>query len=178
MIYTGILGSSYTQLGNIVLGDTTENIQDTINNNDFDNPITIVTSKGEEWVSNRLAGLAPEDLYVGWGTGTGDIEKDNPVDPSMTRTLFNENLESDRSLAVLSVKEYWPPDGSGKYVYYIAKAIKTAVSDISISEAGLFDAAEEGNLLVQSTFDDIRLTGNTYLRAGDSIIFSFALDPS
>ena len=180
MIYTGILGTSYSNLTSIVLGSLTQNVQDIMDNTDLTNPVVVLTYKGEDWVARKLAGDPdlPTTLYVGWGTGTGTLSKANDTDVSLSRELFSEDTSAPRSLAVLSYEENWPQDGSGRTVSYVAKAVKTAVDDIMPSEAGLFDSAEGGNLLVQTTFDAIDLNGPTGLRAGDKIIFSFALDPS
>jgi len=166
MIYSGILGTSYTQLGNFLLGMDIEDINDIIYNSDFVNSVTLLTYKGEEWVADRLAGVATDELYVGWGTGTGDLSKE-------LTALFDENTEVTRSLATISTQENWPQDGSGRTISFIAKAVRTASEDIEITEAGLFDSDEDGNLLMQSTFDMIPL-----LAPDDRIIFTFALDPS
>jgi hypothetical protein len=113
MIYTSVLGNSNAQLGSIVLGAFTEAIQDIVDNYDVENPITVLTYKGEEWVSDRLVGTAVDKLYIIWGTGSSDqlVSKEDV-------RLYEEDLTTPRHLAKLVAKEYWPIDGSGRTIVY------------------------------------------------------------
>ena len=89
-----------------------------------------------------------------------------------------------RVKATLTSKEFWPkavdlPENAGMTFMYVATADFVVIEDVTITEAGLFDAATTGNLLMHTTFDEISEAGPIdSFNPGDSIEFNFTLDPS
>lgn len=179
-IYTGVLGGPYSLLGNMVLGAGTQSIQDIsgLTSDDLENQATILTYQGEEWISRRLAGEpVSSDVYIGWGVGEGEISKEDTE-------LFEEETDVVRVKAQLKAMEFWPkaadlPENAGMTYMYVATANFTVLDDITITEAGLFDALTDGTLLIHTTFDGITAGGviDSY-DPGDQIEFNFTLDPS
>ena len=119
---------------------------------------TIYTQAGEEKVVDLIDGVSAVHLdatnaKIGWGTGAGTAAKADT-------TLFTEASEA-RVAAAISQ----PTADKNKWVGTItADAAKT------ITNAGLFDAASAGNLVVKGDFTGIALA------LGDKIELTFSLE--
>lgn len=118
------------------------------------------TNAGASIITNRViqAGTAPK--YIGWGTGT--------TAAAVTQTAL--------------VTEAAPTTGGGRVAgtesrttvtvandNYQVQGTVTAVSTLSVTEAGLFDAASAGNMLTRADFSAVNVV------SGDSIAFTFGL---
>lgn len=113
----------------------------------------IYTDAGEDLTTDIMDGTtAAPTWYVGWGTGAGTAAKGDT-------TLFTEAAES-RVAATMSQ----PASNQNTFVATI-----TSASAQTITNAGVFDAASAGNMLLKSDFTGIAL-GN-----GDKIEFTFDL---
>jgi len=121
---------------------------------------TIYTQAGEEAVVDLIDGtsstiLNATNAKIGWGTGTGTHAK-------TSTTLFIEASEARVAAAVSQ-----PAADKNQWVGTLtADAAKT------ITNAGLFDAATVGTLVVAGDFTGIALA------AGDKIEFTISLEQS
>ena len=114
----------------------------------------VLTNSCEEWIIDKIddQALNPGE-YVGWGTGTGTMSKNNS-------TLFNESSEA----RILATRSQPQSDQIQWVSMHTANATKT------ITEAGLFTAITAGNLLIHGDFVGIGL--NT----GDKVEFTIILE--
>ena len=119
---------------------------------------TVYTSSGEAVVCDLIDGVSAVHLdatnaKIGWGTGAGTAAKGDT-------TLFTEATEA---RVVPTVSQ--PLADKNRWVGTItANAAKT------ITNAGLFDAAAAGNLIVKGDFSSIALA------LGDKIEFTIDLE--
>jgi hypothetical protein len=115
----------------------------------------IFTQAGEELVADALTpgGSAPTNWYVGWGTGAGTAAKGDT-------TLSTEASES----RVVTTNTQPSAD-----VNQFVGTITVAGADKTITNAGIFNAATTGILLLHSSFTGLPLT------IGNSIQFTFQL---
>jgi hypothetical protein len=114
---------------------------------------TIVTNAGKG-VATAL--FLPKSLFIGWGTGAGTA---GAADTS----LFTEAPEARAAATVTQVTTTTAND--------TVQAVGTlqATAARSITNAGLFDAASSGNLVVKGDFQALPLN------AGDSITFTILI---
>ena len=119
---------------------------------------TVYTSAGEAVVADLIDGTSGTHLdntngKIGWGTGAGTAAKGDT-------TLFTEATE-----ARVAVATSQPTADKNQWVATItADGVKT------ITNAGLFDAAAAGNLVVHGDFTGIVLAAN------DAIEFTISLE--
>ena len=119
---------------------------------------TIYTQVGEEKVIDLIDGVSAAHLdatnaKVGWGTGAGTHTKSST-------TLFTEASEA-RVAATVSQ----PAADKNQWV-----ATLTADAAKTITNAGLFDAATGGNLVIAGDFTGVALA------LGDKIEFTISLE--
>lgn len=114
----------------------------------------VFTDKGEELVADYVDGTAsaPADWYVGWGTGAGTAVKGSTA------------LNTEASEARVAATKSQPAANQNQFVAQL-----TADGSKTITNAGVFDAATTGNLLLHSDFAGIALEAN------DTIEFTFTL---
>lgn len=119
---------------------------------------TVYTSAGEAKVVDLIDGVSATHLdatngKIGWGTGAGTAAKGDT-------TLFTEASE-----ARVAVVASQPLADKNQFVATI-----TADGAKTITNAGLFDAASAGNLIVHGDFTGI------VLALGDKIEFTISLE--
>jgi len=119
---------------------------------------TVYTNAGEAAICDLIDGTGSTHLdatngKIGWGTGAGTAAKGDT-------TLFTEASE-DRVAVVASQ----PTADKNRWV-----ATLTADGAKTITNAGLFDAATSGNLIVKGDFAGISLA------LGDKIEFTIELE--
>lgn len=113
----------------------------------------IFTDAGEDLVVDILDGTSVVPTYqFGWGTGAGTAAKGDT-------TLFTEAAES-RVAAALSQ----PSSNQNTFIATI-----TSASGQTITNAGVFDAASGGNMMLKTDFAGVALLN------GDKIQFTFDL---
>jgi len=113
----------------------------------------IYTDAGEDLTADILDGTASVPTFrVGWGTGAGTAAKGDT-------TLFTEAAE-----ARVSTSQSQPSSNVNQFLGTI-----TSASGQTITNAGIFDAASAGNMLLKSDFTGIVLAN------GDKIEFTFQL---
>jgi hypothetical protein len=110
----------------------------------------IFTAVGEGFIVDLLDAFG--NYYGAWGTGAGTHDKNST-------TLFTEASES----RVITT-DTQPAADTMQWLYTM-----TADGAKTITNAGIFDAASSGNLVVASDFTGIALG------AGDKIEFTFQL---
>lgn len=114
----------------------------------------VYTQAGEEKIVDIIDGTAAVPTYrVGWGTGAGTHSKSST-------TLFTEASE-----ARVATTQSQPVADKNRFLGTI-----TAAANKTITNAGLFDAASGGTLIVAGDFAGIAL--NT----GDKIEFTIELE--
>jgi len=115
----------------------------------------IFTSVGEARVVDMIDGTlaAPANWYIGWGTGAGTAAKGDT-------TLFTEAAE-----ARVVTSNNQPMVDKNQF-----KGTMTSASTQTITNAGLFDAAQNGTLVLHSDFTGVALG------TGDKIEFTFTLE--
>lgn len=122
---------------------------------------TVLTNNGEDWVAQRVAGSGSlssnAGTHVGMGTGGTTAAKGD--------TALGAEVET-RGATSVSVT------GSGSSAKYQAIATVAATATRAITEAGLFSASSSGTMFIRGDFSVINLAN------GDSIQFTFTLDPS
>jgi hypothetical protein len=115
----------------------------------------IFTTAGEELVANQMdsgTAAAITNWYVAQGTGAGTAAKGDT-------TLFTEASE-----ARVTTTDSQPTASQNRYVGTI-----TADGTKTVTNAGIFDAATVGNMLLKSDFVGIGVD------SGDSIQFTFTI---
>lgn len=118
---------------------------------------TVVTNKGKEIITARfLASAAALVLRIGWGTGNGTAA-------AADATLFTESAEA-RAQAAMSQATTSTTNDTIQAV-----ATLTATATRAITNAGLFDAASGGNMLMKGDFAVVNLSN------GDSITFTMKI---
>jgi hypothetical protein len=116
-----------------------------------------VTNIGKGVITARLlSAAAPLSLFIGWGTGAGDAS-------ATDITLSNESLEA-RGAATMS---QFTTETEADTIQ--AVATMQATGSRAITEAGLFDAATSGNLIMNCSFPVVNLNN------GDSIQFTLRI---
>ena len=115
----------------------------------------VLTNKGEELCIDYITGTAtpPANYYIGWGTGAGTAAKGDT-------DLVNPATE-----ARVVATETQPLADKAQWVAQL-----TADGAKTITNAGLFDAASGGNLLIHGNFTGIALA------LGDKIEFTITLE--
>jgi hypothetical protein len=128
----------------------------------------VLTNIGEEWVVDRLcasdggADSSAKGNFVGWGTGAGTANKTDT-------TLFTESndpVSSGRTTGVVS------KTGTTSTAKWQCVATVPSTSAQTITNAGTFKAGGAVNMYLKGDFTGIPLAN------GDSIQFTFTLDPS
>jgi hypothetical protein len=126
----------------------------------------VLTNNGEEWCSERLAGVqgagtnnvfANNGSHIGFGT--------NAAAPAKGDTALGTEVDSRGATTVTTT-------GTGATNKYQAIATCTATTTRAIVECGLFSASSAGVMFTHSTFTVINLSN------GDSIQFTLTIDPS
>lgn len=126
----------------------------------------VLTNNGEEWASERLAGVqggganavsANAGTHIGMGTSA--------TAPAKGDTTLGTEVETRGATSVTVV-------GSGAAAKYQAVATVAATAGRAIVECGLFSALAAGVMFTHSTFTVINLSN------GDSIQFTITIDPS
>jgi hypothetical protein len=129
----------------------------------------VLTNSGEEWASERLAGVqgagtnnvfANAGSHIGWGTSIT-----TPVKADTALTAESSDPASRAATAVTTT-------GTGASNKYQATATLSSTTTQTIQEMGLFSASTAGVLFVHAAFTGIALSN------GDSIAFTLTIDPS
>lgn len=128
---------------------------------------SVLTNLGEEWIVDRLVGTSgtySSDVgaHVGWGTGAGTANKTDT-------TLFTESndpVSSARTVGTIS------KTGTGATAKWQNVATVPSTSTQTITNAGTFKAGGAVAMFLKGDFTGIPLV------SGDSITFTFTLDPS
>jgi hypothetical protein len=129
----------------------------------------VLTNTGEEWASERLAGVqgggtnnvaGNAGSHIGWGTSIT-----TPVKADTTLTAESSDPASRVATSVTVV-------GTGSAAKYQATATLPSTTSQTIQEMGLFSASTAGILFVHAAFTGIALSN------GDSIAFTLTIDPS
>lgn len=116
---------------------------------------TILTNTGRSQLIAKLnAGVATP--FIGWGTGAGTAAVADT-------TLFTE-VSAERTASVATITTVTVTNDNWHNV-----ATLTSVSGATITNAGIFDAASVGNLLVKGDFTGV------VVAAGDKIQFTIDL---
>lgn len=121
---------------------------------------TVLTDTARALFTNALAGTTfTSPSHIGWGTGaTGAVRS--------ATTLSTEN----GSRAALTTEERFQTTSANDS--YRAKATLTAGGALTITNAGLFDAATTGNLFVLGDFTGVVLATNDAIEFTFEIVFS------
>lgn len=128
---------------------------------------SVLSYLGEEWIVDRLiatSGTYSTDVgnYVGWGTGAGTANKSDT-------TLFTEsNDPASASRTTGAVTK----TGTGSTAKWQCVATVPSTTSQTITNAGTFKAGGAVAMFLKGDFTGIPLV------SGDSITFTFTLDPS
>jgi hypothetical protein len=129
----------------------------------------VLTNNGEEWGSERLAGVQGAGTnnvagnagsHIGWGTSITTPAKG---DTTLTAESGDPATRVATSVTVV---------GTGSAAKYQATATLPSTTTQTIQEAGLFSANTAGILFVHAAFTGIALS------SGDSIAFTLTIDPA
>jgi hypothetical protein len=124
------------------------------------------TNAGAAIVTNRMiqAGTAP--VNIGWGTGgaTGAAVAQTALTTEAATSGGAAGGATTRTAGSQS-----RTTGTNANDQYTVTGTVTAAGTLAINEAGLFDAAQAGNMLIRSDF------GVVNVASGDSIAFTFNL---
>lgn len=120
---------------------------------------TVLTNVGEQYICDLMSNVVATDAeFVAWGTGAGTAAKGDT-------TLFTEAAEA-RVAGTLTTQ------GAGASAQFQNVGTITSASAQTITNAGIFTASSGGTLVIKGDFSGIALAN------GDSIEFTFTLDPS
>lgn len=118
------------------------------------------TNAGAAIVTNRISqsGTAPKN--IGWGTGTttAAVAQTALVTEAAPTTAGGRTVGTESRVTTTQTNDTYRVTGT-----------VTAVSTLTIAEAGLFDATSAGNMLMRGDFTGIPVV------SGDSIAFTFDL---
>lgn len=115
---------------------------------------------GTAILTNRMIGAGTAPARIGWGTGA--------TAAAVTQTaLVTEAAPTTGGGRTLGTESRQTTTVSND-TYQVSGAV-TATSTLTITEAGLFDAASAGNMFMRSDFTGIGV------QSGDSITFTFQL---
>lgn len=128
---------------------------------------SVLTYLGQEWVVDRLVGSggtysANNGAYVGWGTGAGTASASDTG-------LFTESTDPGSASRVSGTVS---KTGTGSTAKWQNVATVPSTTTQTITNAGCFSASGSATLFVKGDFTGIGLNN------GDSIQFTFTLDPS
>lgn len=124
----------------------------------------VVTNAGEEFAVDKInEAVQTEPEYVGWGTGAGTAAK------SDTDLFTPVNTDPGNVLRLVGTST---KTGSGSTAKYQLIATLTAVSGITVTNAGMWTASTGGTLVVHGDHSGV------VLAAGDKIEYTFTIDPS
>lgn len=113
---------------------------------------------GKQWVVDKMDDSSATTMNrVGWGTGAGTAGETDT-------TLFTEAAETRATATLSQVVTTITGD-----TFQAVGTITCTGSGKTITNAGLFDAATSGNMLIKGDFTGIPLL------VGDSIEFTFKL---
>lgn len=118
---------------------------------------TVFSNAGKAITTNRLKGAGTEPNFVAWGTGAGTAGVTDT-------TLFTEASEA--RTAGTSTQQTTTLTND---TYQVIGLITVAGAGKTITNAGLFDAAAVGNMLMKGDF------GGVPLNIGESINFTMKL---
>lgn len=124
---------------------------------------TVFTNVGKQITTGRVKGVvsgagATEPNYVAWGTGAG------------TAAAGDTTLFSETGTRVLGTSTQQTTSTTND-TYQVVGTI-TALGNLTITNAGLFDAATSGNLYMKGDFTGVALT------TGESIQFTMKVQYS
>ena len=132
----------------------------------------VLTNNGEEWVSERIAGVqgsgsnnvaANAGSHGSWGTNTG----------ATTAAKADTALNSESSDPAARVATTITVTGSGSTAKWQATVTISSTTTQTIKEGGIHSASSAGVMFIRYT-DTVGIG----LNSGDSIAFTYTLDPS
>lgn len=128
---------------------------------------SVLSNVGEEWVVDRLVGVSgtySSDVgaHVGWGTGAGTANKTDT-------TLFTESNDPVSSARTVGTISKTGTTSTAKWQNVVTIPSTTTQT---ITNAGTFKAGGAVAMFIKGDFTGIPLVN------GDSIQFTFTLDPS
>lgn len=125
---------------------------------------TYVVKEGIKIITNRIKGSGTEPVYIGWGSGsTATTPDDTAVETELNLGLTALGANPHAGGAGTSTRE----TTVFAFDTYQVVGTLTASGAGTIANAGLFDAASNGNLFMKGNFTGIGLS------SGDSIQFTF-----
>lgn len=121
---------------------------------------TVFTNAGAAIVTNRMIQAGTAAKNIGWGTGStaaavGDTALVTEAAPT---TSGGRTVGTESRTTITNTNDNYQVVGT-----------VTAVSTLTIAEAGLFDAVSAGACLIRSVFTGVAVV------SGDSIAFTFGL---
>lgn len=116
---------------------------------------TVVTNAGLDIITNRVKGGGTEPNYIDWGT--------DATAAAATDTALGTPGGEARTLGT-STQETTSVTND---TYRVVGTMTEGGAGANIAEAGLFDAAAAGNMLVSADFSPVNLSN------GESIQFTF-----
>ena len=119
---------------------------------------TVFADAGKAIVANRILAAGTEPNRIAWGTGAGTAVVGDT-------TLFSESADETRATGSSSRVTVTITNDT----YQVTGTMTAVTSPKTITNAGLFDAASGGNMLIKGDFTGIPLG------VGDSIAFTIRL---
>lgn len=116
--------------------------------------VVTITNAGLGIITNRIKGSGTSPDYVHWGTGT------------TAAAVGDTALQTARAEARTQGTMTQQTTNTSNDTYQLVGTITAAGTTAAITEAGLFDASTNGNMLLRGTFDAINL------QVGDGIQFT------
>ncbi len=117
---------------------------------------TILTNSGKAITTNRLKGSGTEPIFLGWGTGAGTAAAGDT-------SLFTEDVTVSYARATGTSSRVTTSQTNDTYQVV---GTLTALANLTITNAGSFDAITAGNIFVKGDFTGV------VLNTGDSIQFT------
>jgi hypothetical protein len=133
---------------------------------------TVVTNNGEEWIAERIAGVqgsgtnnvaANNGSHGGWGINTG----------ATTAAKADTALNTESTDPAARVATSVTVTGTGSTAKWQATVTLSSTTTQTIKEGGIFSASSAGTMFIRYT-DTVGIG----LNSGDSIAYTYTLDPS
>lgn len=126
---------------------------------------TVFTNAGASIVTNKLRATGTAPLNIAWGTGVATaVITQTALTTEAATSGGAAGGASTRTVGTASSTQTTVPGDT-----YTVVGTVTAAGTLAIVEAGLFDAAQAGNMLIRADFPAINVA------SGDSIAFTFNL---
>lgn len=123
---------------------------------------TVATNAGRAIITNRLIGSGTEPKFVAIGTGATGADRTAVATDTALSTQVETRTDGTSSRVTTTVTND---------TYRVIGTV-TATSARAVDEAGTFDAASSGNMMVSATFPVVNLLSGDSIQITADVVFA------